>query len=165
MGVFLVMFIVSIILTTIGDDTVGATRVDINGLVDQIKDGNVTEINQRNGIQMIIFLKNKERLVYFRPANSVMTTLLQDAGITSDQMTGINFTSGEPSNIYTTIGGLIRHCGGYHFRCFSSRSCASSPNGVCAASRAWPENETASDQPENRNGTSDRNGARASGPL
>jgi hypothetical protein len=39
------MFIVSIILTTIGDDTVGATRVDINGLIDQIKAGNVTEIN------------------------------------------------------------------------------------------------------------------------
>ncbi len=111
MGLFLIMFIVSIILTTIGDDTVGATRVDIAGLTDQIKAGNVTEINQRNGIQMIIFLKNKERLVYFRPANTAMTTLLQDAGITQDQLTAISFTTGEPSNTYTTIGGLIRLIG------------------------------------------------------
>lgn len=111
MGVFLVLFIASFILTTLGDDTVGAARVNITGVTDQIKAGNVTEINQRNGIQMIIFLKDKTRLVYFRPANTAMTSLLQDAGITQDQMTAIQFTTGEPSNAYATVGGLLRLIG------------------------------------------------------
>jgi len=111
MGLFLVLFIVSIILTTIGDDTVGATRVDATEIANQIKAGNVTEINQRNGIQMIIYLKNKERLLYFRPDKTAMTDVLQTAGITSDQLTGINFTLGEPSNTYKTIGGLLRLVG------------------------------------------------------
>ena len=111
MGLFLLLFIVSIILTTISDDTIGATRVDVAEIANQIKAGNVTEINQRNGIQMIIYLKNKERLLYFRPVNIPMTTALEGVGITQDQLTGINFTLGEPSNFYTTIGGLLRLVG------------------------------------------------------
>ena len=111
MGLFLMSFIVSIILTTIGDDTVGATRVDATEIANQIKAGNVTEINQRNGIQMIIYLKDKERLLYFRPDKTAMTDVLQTAGITSDQLTGINFTLGEPSNTSKTFGGLLRLVG------------------------------------------------------
>ena len=111
MGLFLVLFIVSIILTTVGDDSIGATRVDAPEIANQIKAGNVTEINQRNGIQMIIYLKNKDRLMYFRPTNTAMTDVLQTAGITQDQLTGINFTLGEPSNTVNTIGGLLRLVG------------------------------------------------------
>jgi hypothetical protein len=111
MGVFLVMFIISIILTTIGDDTIGANRVDVNAVADQIKAGNVTEINQRNGIEMIIYLKDKSRLMYFRPNNTAMTDALQTAGVTQNQLTGITFTSGEPSSTSGTIGGLLRLVG------------------------------------------------------
>jgi len=111
MGLFLVLFIVSIVLTTIGDDSIGAARVDVTAVADQIKAGNVTEINQRNGIEMIIYLKNKDRLMYFRPDKTAMTDVLQTAGVTSEQLTGISFTSGEPSNTYSTVGGLIRLVG------------------------------------------------------
>ncbi len=112
MGIFLVLFIISFILTTVGDDTVGANRVnDITAIAKEINAGNVTEINQRNGIQMIIFLKNGERLVFFRPANSAMTDLLQGAGIDPAMINSLNFTSGKPPNTLTTIGGILRLIG------------------------------------------------------
>ena len=112
MGIFLVLFIISFILTTVGDDTVGATRInDITELAKQVNAGNVTEINQRNGIQMIIFLKNKERLVFFRPANSAMTDLLQGAGVDPSTLNSLKFTTGEPSNNLTMLGGLLRLIG------------------------------------------------------
>lgn len=112
MGVFLVLFIVSFILTSIGDDTVGANRVnDITAIAGQINAGNVTEINQRNGIQMVIFLKNGERWIFFRPANSAMTDLLQGAGIDPGTLNSLNFTTGEPANALITLGGLLRLIG------------------------------------------------------
>jgi hypothetical protein len=112
MGIFLVLFIISFILTTIGDDTVGANRVnDITAIAKEINAGNVTEINQRNGIQMIIFLKNGERLVFFRPANTAMTDLLQGAGVDPGTMNSLNFTAGEPPNTLTTVGNLLRLIG------------------------------------------------------
>jgi len=111
-GIFLVLFIISFILTTVGDDTVGATRInDITELAKQVNAGNVTEINQRNGIQMIIFLKNKERLVFFRPANSAMTDLLQGAGVDPSTLNSLKFTTGEPPNNLTMLGGLLRLIG------------------------------------------------------
>lgn len=111
MGLFLLLFIVSIILTTIGDDSIGATHVDAPEIVNQIKEANVTEINQRNNTEMIIYLKDKTHLLYFRPDKTAMTDVLQTAGITQDQLTGINFTTGEPSNTISTIGGLLRLVG------------------------------------------------------
>ena len=111
MGLFLVLFIVSIILTTVGDDSIGATRVDAPEIANQIKAGNVTEINQRNGTEMIIYLKDKTRLLYFRPSDTPVTTALQGVGITQDQLTTISFTTGEPSNTASTIGGLLRLIG------------------------------------------------------
>ncbi|MEP6984365.1 MAG: hypothetical protein ABI970_02125 [Chloroflexota bacterium] len=111
MGFFLLLFIVSVVLTTLGDDTIGANRVDVNAVADQIKAGNVTEINQRNGIEMIIYLKDKERLMYFRPNNTAMTDALTTAGITPEQLTGISFTSGDPSNTYSILGGVLRLVG------------------------------------------------------
>ena len=111
-GIFLVLFIISFILTTVGDDTVGATRInDITELAKQVNAGNVTEINQRNCIQMIIFLKNKERLVFFRPANSAMTDLLQGAGVDPSTLNSLKFTTGEPPNNLTMLGGLLRLIG------------------------------------------------------
>jgi hypothetical protein len=111
MGLFLVLFIISIILTTVGDDSIGATRVDMPEVANQIKSGNITEINQRNGTQMIIYLKDKTRLVYYRPTDVFMIIALEAAGISQDQMTGINFTTGEPSNMSNTLGGLLRLVG------------------------------------------------------
>lgn len=112
MGVFLVLFIASVVLTTMGDDTVGATRItDITSIADQINNGNVTEINQRNGIQMMIFLKNGERYMFFRPANSSMTDLLQGAGIDPTTINTLNFTTGTPTNSLSIIGGLLRLIG------------------------------------------------------
>ncbi len=112
MGIFLVLFIISFILTTVGDDTVGANRVnDITQIAKEINAGNVTEINQRNGIQMIIFLKSGERQVFFRPANAAMTDLLQGAGVDPSTLNSLNFTSGEPPNTLTTLGGLLRLIG------------------------------------------------------
>lgn len=112
MGIFLVLFIISFILTTVGDDTVGANRVnDITAIAKEINAGNVTEINQRNGIQMIIFLKNGERIVFFRPANTAMTDLLQGAGIDPATLNSLNFTTGEPPNTLTTVGNLLRLVG------------------------------------------------------
>ena len=111
MGLFLVLFIVSVVFTTMGDATVGANRVDVTTVADQIKAGNVTEINQYNGTEMVIYLKNKDRLLYFRPTNTAMTDALQTAGITQDQLTGISFTTGEPANTNSTVGGLLRLVG------------------------------------------------------
>jgi len=112
MGFFLVLFIISIILTTIGDDTVGANRVsDISAVAEQVKAGNVTEINQRNSIQMIIYLKNGERLMFFRPTNSVMTDLLEGAGVAPSSLSSLKFTTGEPTNTASTVGGLVRLIG------------------------------------------------------
>lgn len=111
MGLFLVLFIISVVFTTMGDDSVGANRVDVTAVADQIKAGNVTEINQYNGTEMVIYLKDKSRLLYFRPTNTAMTDALQTAGITADQLTGISFTSGVPSNTYSTVGGALRLVG------------------------------------------------------
>ncbi len=112
MGICLVLFIVSIILTTMGDDTVGATRInDISAIATQINAGNVTEINQRNGIQMMIFLKNGERYIFFRPANTAMTDLLQGAGIDPATINALNFTTGAPTNPLSIVGGLMRLIG------------------------------------------------------
>lgn len=112
MGIFLVLFIISFILTTIGDDTVGAHRVnDITEIAKEINAGNVTEINQRNGIQMIIFLKSGERQVFFRPANSAMTDLLQGAGVDAATLNSLHFTTGEPPNTTTTAGSVLRLIG------------------------------------------------------
>jgi len=109
MGGFLVLFIISFILTTIGDDTVGAHRVnDITQIAQEINAGNITEINQRTGTQMIIFLKSGERQVFFRPANSAMTDLLQGAGVDAATLNSMKFTTGEPPNTMTTIGGVLR---------------------------------------------------------
>jgi hypothetical protein len=83
----------------------------VAAVADQVKAGNVTEINQRNGIEMIIYLKNKDRLMYFRPDKTTMTDVLQTAGVTTDQLTGISFTTGDPSNTYSTVGGLLRLVG------------------------------------------------------
>ncbi len=112
MGIFLVLFVVSFILTTIGDDTVGAKRVnDVTEIAREINAGNVTEINQRNDIQMIIFLKNGERQVFFRPTNSAMTDLLQGAGIDAATLNSLNFTTGEPANATATLGNVLRLIG------------------------------------------------------
>ena len=112
MGIFLVLFIISFILTTIGDDTVGAHRVtDITEIAKEINAGNVTEINQRNGIQMIIFLKSGERQVFFRPTNSAMTDLLQGAGVDAAMLNSLNFSMGQPANNLTTAGGVLRLIG------------------------------------------------------
>ena len=112
MGICLVLFVVSIVMTTIADDTVGADRVnDIATLATRINDGDVTEINQRNGIQMVIGLKNGEKLIYYRPANSDMTSLLKGAGITDDQLTAIQFTTGASSSTIGTLGSLLRIIG------------------------------------------------------
>lgn len=112
MGVFLVLFIIGFILTTIGDDTVGAHRInDITEIAKEINAGNVTEINQRNGIQMIIFLKSGERQVFFRPANSAMTDLLQGANVDAATLNSLQFTTGEPPNNMITAGSVLRLIG------------------------------------------------------
>lgn len=110
-GAFLLLFIVSIILTTMGDDTVGTQRVDINAVADHIRAGDVTEINQRNGIQMIILLNDGEKLVYFRPANGTITDALSTAGIDSETLSTIKFTIGRPSNALETAGDVLRLIG------------------------------------------------------
>jgi hypothetical protein len=112
MGIFLVLFIISFILTIVDDGTVGANRVnDITGIAKEINAGNVIEINQHDDIQIIIFLKNGERQVYMRPANNTMTNLLQGAGVDAATINSLNFTTDEPPNMLTTVGGILRLIG------------------------------------------------------
>ncbi len=112
MTVFLILFIIGFILTTVSDDSFGAQRVnDITQIAQDVNAGNVTEINQRSDTQIIIFLRSGERQLFSRSTNSAMSALLQGAGVDAATLNSLNFTTGEQSNSMTTVGGILRLIG------------------------------------------------------
>lgn len=111
MGICLMLFVAGVILTTVGDDTLSATRVNLDSVVEQIRAGNVAEINQRSGVEILLTLKDHQRLLYFRPANLTLSDVLQNAAIPSDQLAAINFTTGDFPTAYQAIGSGLRLIG------------------------------------------------------
>lgn len=110
-GFFLLLFLASLVLTTLGDDIIGEQRVDINTVAEHIRVGDVVEINQRNTIQMILILNNGEKLIYFHQPNTTFTDALAQAGIDSAILSKLKFTVGKPQNAYETAGDILRLIG------------------------------------------------------
>ncbi len=99
-------------MTAVADDRASTGPItDLVAIVTHVKNGSVSEINQRNNIQMVIILNDGQRLLYFRPPNTYMNRLLMDAGVTNTQLDTIRFTAGTPYATLRMLGVLLQITG------------------------------------------------------